>query len=167
MLDECLKLCELSLRCPFFFIYKITTQGLCGVFVYSIVWVSSLRPSYCLLYANRYAVLTLITFIARTHLSYRTTRKVFTQPIFALLKSISGCCLYESASTAQHNNEPNNLRLKLLQHLRLLTLIARRLPQLLLPLIVHHLLDHTPCLSIQLTQFTILGLDFGGVNFWR
>ena len=56
------------------------------------------------------------------------------------------------------------LLLKLLQHIRLLLIIARRLAHLLLPLIIHHLLHHAPRLSIQITEFTIFWCDLGGVD---
>lgn len=59
------------------------------------------------------------------------------------------------------------LLLKLLQQLHLLGLITSRLPQLLLPLIIHHLLDHTPRLAIQITQLAVLRLNLGGVDFRR
>ena len=51
------------------------------------------------------------------------------------------------------------LRLELLQHLKLLLLIARRLAHLLLPLIKHHLLDHPPRLAVQVAQLAVLRLD--------
>ena len=54
--------------------------------------------------------------------------------------------------------------LKLLQHLHLLRLLTRRLPHLLLPLIIHHLLHHPPRLPVQIPQLRILGRDFGGVE---
>ena len=38
--------------------------------------------------------------------------------------------------------------LEFLQYVQLALLIARRLPHLLLPLIVHHLLDHAPRLAV-------------------
>lgn len=56
------------------------------------------------------------------------------------------------------------LSLKLLQHIHLLRLLARRLPHLLLPLIIHHLLHHSPRFPVQIPQFRILGRDFGGVE---
>jgi hypothetical protein len=58
------------------------------------------------------------------------------------------------------------LRLKLLQHLHLLLLIARGLSHLLLPLVIHHLLHHRAGLAIEITQLTILRLDLGGVDGW-
>lgn len=56
------------------------------------------------------------------------------------------------------------LLLELLQHLQLLTLVARRQSHLLLPLIVHHLLHHAPRLPVQVPQFRILGLDLARVE---
>lgn len=54
--------------------------------------------------------------------------------------------------------------LELLQHLHLALLLARRLPHLLLPLIIHHLLDHAPRLAVQVPQLRVLGLDLGRVE---
>ena len=48
--------------------------------------------------------------------------------------------------------------LKLLQHIQLALLLARRLPHLLLPLIIHHFLHHSPRLPIQIPQLAILRL---------
>lgn len=56
------------------------------------------------------------------------------------------------------------LLLKLLQHVHLLLFIARRLPHLLLSLIIHHFLHHAPRLSIQITQVGILRRDLRDVN---
>ena len=54
--------------------------------------------------------------------------------------------------------------LELLQHVQLPLLLARRLPHLLLPLIIHHFLDHAPRLTVQVPQFTVLGCNLGGVE---
>ena len=54
--------------------------------------------------------------------------------------------------------------LKLLQHLQLALLVARRLPHLLLPLIIHHLLHHPPRLPVQIPQLAVLRLYLGGVQ---
>lgn len=59
------------------------------------------------------------------------------------------------------------LLLELLQHIQFLLLVARRLSHLLLTLVIHHLLDHFPRLSIQVAQLAVLGLDLGGIDFWR
>ena len=59
------------------------------------------------------------------------------------------------------------LGLKLAQHLHLLLLLTRRLPQLLLPLVVHHLLDHAPRLAVQIAQLAVLGRDLGRVDLRR
>ena len=59
------------------------------------------------------------------------------------------------------------LSLELSQHIQLLLLIARRLPHLLLPLIKHHLLDHTPRLPIQITQLAILRSNLRDINLRR
>lgn len=54
--------------------------------------------------------------------------------------------------------------LELFQDIQLALLVARRLPQLLLPLVVHHLLDHAPRLAVQVAQLAVLGLDLGRVE---
>lgn len=59
------------------------------------------------------------------------------------------------------------LFLKLPQHLISLRLITRRQPLLLLPLIVHHLLNHTPRLAVQITQLAILRFDLRSVYLGR
>jgi hypothetical protein len=59
------------------------------------------------------------------------------------------------------------LLLELLQDIRLLLLVARRLALLLLPLIKHHFLDHTACLAVQVAQLAVLGLYLGGVDLGR
>ena len=56
------------------------------------------------------------------------------------------------------------LLLEILQHFQLLALFTSRQPHLLLPLIKHHLLDHTPSFTVQITQFGVFGLDFGCVE---
>ena len=56
------------------------------------------------------------------------------------------------------------LLLEVLQHVELLTLVARRQTHLLLPLIEHHLLDHAPRLAVQVAQLAVLGLDLGRVE---
>ena len=56
---------------------------------------------------------------------------------------------------------------KLFQHLHFPRFFTRRLPHLLLPLIVHHLLDHAPRFAIQVTQLAILRRDLGGVDAGR
>mmetsp|Transcript_25487 Transcript_25487/g.43507 ORF Transcript_25487/g.43507 Transcript_25487/m.43507 type:complete len:160 (-) Transcript_25487:237-716(-) len=55
--------------------------------------------------------------------------------------------------------------LKLLQYLMLLRLLARRQPQRLLPLIVHHLLHRLSRLAVQIAQLRIFRLDFANVDF--
>lgn len=54
--------------------------------------------------------------------------------------------------------------LKLLQNIQLPLLLTRRLSHLLLPLIIHHLLDHTPRLAVQIPQLAVLRLDLGSVE---
>ena len=54
--------------------------------------------------------------------------------------------------------------LKLLQQIQLALFLARRLPHLLLPLVIHHLLHHAPRLPVQIAQFAVLGRDFGRVE---
>ena len=54
---------------------------------------------------------------------------------------------------------------KLLQHILFLLLITRWLALFLLALIIHHLLDHASRLPIQISQFAILGLDLGNIDF--
>ena len=56
------------------------------------------------------------------------------------------------------------LRLELLQHLKLLRLIARWLPHLLLPLVIHHLLHHPPRLPVQIPQLAVLRLNLARVE---
>ncbi len=58
------------------------------------------------------------------------------------------------------------LRLKFLQHIHLLLLIASRFPQFFLALIIHHLLDHTSRFTVEITEFGILGGDLRGIDFW-
>lgn len=53
------------------------------------------------------------------------------------------------------------------QHLKLLLLLTRRFPQLLLPLIIHHLLHHPPRLAVQVAQLRVLRLDLGRINLRR
>lgn len=55
---------------------------------------------------------------------------------------------------------------KCAQHILFLLLITCRLPHLLLALIKHHLLDHTPRLTIQITQLAVLRCDLRDVDFW-
>ena len=59
------------------------------------------------------------------------------------------------------------LFLKLLQHVHLPLLLARWLALLLLPLVIHHLLHHSPRLTIQVTQLRVLRHDLGDVDFRR
>jgi hypothetical protein len=59
------------------------------------------------------------------------------------------------------------LFLELLEDVELLLLVAGGLARLLLPLIVHHLLDHAPRLSIEVAQLAVLGLDLAGVDLGR
>lgn len=54
--------------------------------------------------------------------------------------------------------------LELLQNIQFPLLITSRFPHLLLPLIIHHFLHHTPRLAIQIPQLAILRLYFGGVE---
>lgn len=53
---------------------------------------------------------------------------------------------------------------ELLQDIQLALLVARRFPHLLLPLVIHHLLDHAARLAVQVTQLAVLGLDLGRVE---
>lgn len=59
------------------------------------------------------------------------------------------------------------LRLKLLQDLPLPLLITRQPAHLLLPLIIHHLLDHGPRLAIQIAQLGRLRRDLAHINLGR
>ena len=59
------------------------------------------------------------------------------------------------------------LSLELLQQLHLLLLITARTTHLLLPLIIHHLLDHSTSLAIQITQTRILRRNLGHINLRR
>jgi hypothetical protein len=47
------------------------------------------------------------------------------------------------------------LLLELPHNILLLLLITVRLPRLLLPLIIHHLLDHPACLAIQIAKLAV------------
>jgi hypothetical protein len=58
------------------------------------------------------------------------------------------------------------LFLKFSQHLHLLLILARWLAHLLLPLIIHHLLNHTPRFAVQIAQLAVLGRDFACINLW-
>lgn len=59
------------------------------------------------------------------------------------------------------------LLLELLEDIHLLLLVARRQACLLLTLVVHHLLDHSPGLAVEVRQLAVLGRDFGDVNLGR
>ena len=56
------------------------------------------------------------------------------------------------------------LLLELLQHLVLLLILTCRQSHLFLPLIIHHLLDHCPCLTVQVTKLAVLRLYLGRVD---
>ena len=56
------------------------------------------------------------------------------------------------------------LFLELAQHVCLARIVTRRPPQLLLPLIPHHLLDHAARLAVQVAQLAVLGRDFRCVD---
>ena len=53
---------------------------------------------------------------------------------------------------------------ELFENLQLLLLVAGWQPHFLLPLIVHHLLDHAPRLTVQIAQLRVFRLDLGGVD---
>jgi hypothetical protein len=57
--------------------------------------------------------------------------------------------------------------LKLLQHVQFFLLITSRLPHLFLSLIKHHFFNHTPRLTIQVSQLAILRLDFRDIYLRR
>lgn len=59
------------------------------------------------------------------------------------------------------------LGLKLLEQIHLPLLITRRLPALLLPLVVHHLLDHGARLAIEVAERGILRRDLRHVDLGR
>lgn len=59
------------------------------------------------------------------------------------------------------------LRLELLQQLQLLLLVTRRLPHLLLPLVIHHLLHHRPRLAVQVAQLRVVWRNLGRVDLGR
>jgi hypothetical protein len=59
------------------------------------------------------------------------------------------------------------LLLELLQEVQLLLLVAGGLAGLLLALVEHHLLDHAPCLSVEVAELAVLGLDLAGVDLGR
>jgi hypothetical protein len=56
------------------------------------------------------------------------------------------------------------LLLELVEDVELLLLVARGLAGLLLALVVHHLLDHPPCLAVEVAELAVLGLDLAGVD---
>lgn len=58
------------------------------------------------------------------------------------------------------------LRLKLLQKIPLPLLIARQPAHLLLPLVVHHLLDHSARLAVQVAERGRLGDNLAHVDLW-
>jgi hypothetical protein len=78
------------------------------------------------------------------------------------------CCL-SSSSAHLHITKIHlrMLRLELPHNLRLLLLIAARLASLLLPLIVHHLLDHPSRLAVQVTELAVFGRNLADVNARR
>lgn len=59
------------------------------------------------------------------------------------------------------------LSLELLQNIRLPLLITSHPTCLLLPLIIHHLLDHRPRLAVQIAQARILRGDLADVDLRR
>jgi hypothetical protein len=59
------------------------------------------------------------------------------------------------------------LSLELLQQLHLLLLVATGTAHFLLSLIIHHLLNHSTSLAIQITQTRILRRDLGHINLRR
>ena len=82
----------------------------------------------------------------------------------------SSCIPHDHASLAHLNIRKVHLRmlrLELPHNLRLLLLIAAWLARLLLPLIIHHLLDHAPSLSIEVAELAVLGRDFADVDARR
>ena len=56
------------------------------------------------------------------------------------------------------------ISLKLLQNIHLLLLIRGRQPRLLLALVKHHLLHHTPRLAIEVGQLRGVGLNLGDID---
>lgn len=54
--------------------------------------------------------------------------------------------------------------LKLLEEIHLLLLITRHPARLLLPLIIHHLLDHRPGLAVQIAQARVLRRDLADID---
>lgn len=56
------------------------------------------------------------------------------------------------------------LRLELPHDLGLLLLITTRLSRLLLPLIIHHLLDHAAGFAVEVAELAVLGRDFADVD---
>lgn len=59
------------------------------------------------------------------------------------------------------------LLLELLENVQLLLLVACWLALLLLLLVIHHLLDHTACLAVEIAQLAVLGRDLGGIDLGR
>jgi hypothetical protein len=56
------------------------------------------------------------------------------------------------------------LRLELVEHVKLLLLVTGRKSHLLLSLIVHHLLNHSSGLTVEVAEVGVLGVDLGGVD---
>lgn len=59
------------------------------------------------------------------------------------------------------------LLLELLEDIRLLLLVRGWQAVLLLPLVVHHLLDHAPRLAVEIGELGVFGLDLGDVDGGR
>lgn len=59
------------------------------------------------------------------------------------------------------------LLLELLQDIGLFLLVAGGFALLLLPLVKHHLLHHTPSLAVEVAQLAVLGLYLGSVDLGR
>ena len=59
------------------------------------------------------------------------------------------------------------LCLKFLQNIPLPLLVTGQSSHLLLPLIIHHLLDHRPRLTVQVTQLRVLGRNLAHVDLGR
>lgn len=77
----------------------------------------------------------------------------------------------EHKSENKDAKEPKKIRtrmfrLKLLQNIRLLLIIARHPACLLLALIIHHLLNHAPRLTIEVAQLRVLRANLRYVDCW-
>lgn len=91
--------------------------------------------------------------------------------LFRILNALPSSCVPHHQAPLAHLNvrkiHLRMLRLELPHNLCLLLLIAAGLSRLLLPLIIHHLLDHAAGLAVQIAELAVLGRDFADVDARR